>query len=196
MKSADVAVVKVGGSLFEVADLTERLGRWLDERRVGGHTILVAGGGRRVEAIRRADREHSLGEEAAHWRCVRAMSETAAELSKHVASSRPLTDMSELTQRMNVAGITVTDCEPFLRTVEPTAPGTRLPYSWDVTSDSIAARLAVVIGALELVLLKSADPPAESWHRLAELNYVDRFFPTLVGELPRVRVVNLRAGNW
>ena len=47
--------------------------------------------------------------------------------------------------------------ESFLRREEPVLPGVRLPIGWHVTSDSIAARLAEVCQAQELVLLKSTS---------------------------------------
>jgi hypothetical protein len=82
-----------------------------------------------------------------------------------------------------------------LEQAEPQAPGDRLPHSWDVTSDSIAARLAAVVDADELVLLKSADPPAEGGASLlqwAARGYVDRHFPQAARNLI-VRCENLRS---
>jgi aspartokinase-like uncharacterized kinase len=86
----------------------------------------------------------------------------------------------------------------FLRREEPHLPGRSLPSSWDVTSDSIAARLAIVTGADELVLLKSVPPPdsdlqpPSSLRQLAASGYVDRFFPELAAQVPRIRLVDLR----
>ncbi|MCA9240540.1 MAG: hypothetical protein KDA37_10085, partial [Planctomycetales bacterium] len=50
---------------------------------------------------------------------------------------------------------------------------------WQVTSDSIAARVAEVLDA-ELVLLKAAPPPdgrRQDLDWLADAGYVDRWFP-------------------
>jgi 5-(aminomethyl)-3-furanmethanol phosphate kinase len=63
-----------------------------------------------------------------------------------------------------------------------------------VTSDSIAARAAVVYEAERLVLLKSVDVPAgTTWEVAAERGWVDRHFPQVVAELAcPVEVVNFR----
>ena len=72
-----------------------------------------------------------------------------------------------------------------------------LPHSWDVTSDSIAARLAVLAGADELVLLKSGLPAGSlTLAQAAETGYVDRYFPVAAAGVPRVRCVNLRADGF
>jgi len=69
-----------------------------------------------------------------------------------------------------------------------------LPHSWAVTSDSIAARAAVVHGAERLVLLKSVDvPPGTSWEAAAARGWVDPHFPHVVVGAPfPVEVVNFR----
>ena len=53
------------------------------------------------------------------------------------------------------------DPSRFLETIEPTLDGETLPQSWDVTSDSIAARIARLLTCHELVLLKSCLPPPD-----------------------------------
>ena len=70
-------------------------------------------------------------------------------------------------------------------------PGAVLPASWDVTSDSIAARVAQVLKASELVLLKSVDAPSRDADELAKLAIVDKFFPEIAGSIAW-RIVNLR----
>jgi hypothetical protein len=63
-----------------------------------------------------------------------------------------------------------------------------------VTSDAIAGRLAVVLHAQELVLIKSVPPPIAGdgdarLQHLADAGFVDAFLPKLRAELPRCRVV-------
>ena len=69
-----------------------------------------------------------------------------------------------------------------------------------MTSDSIAARLAQVVGARELVLLKSTLPlSASSRLSIAQAvacRLVDDHFPIAASSIQRVRVVNLRDSSF
>jgi hypothetical protein len=81
----------------------------------------------------------------------------------------------------------------FLTSEEARADGESLPHSWQVTSDSIAARLAQVTRAGELVLLKSALPRrGATWPDVVHEGLVDRYFPAAVTHVSQVRIVNLR----
>ena len=65
--------------------------------------------------------------------------------------------------------------------------------SWDTTSDSIAARIALHLAADRLILLKSAQLPAGTVrHEAARLGLVDPIFPTAARSLVLVEYVNLR----
>ena len=61
----------------------------------------------------------------------------------------------------------------------------RLPRCWSVTSDSIAARAAVLVGAGRLILLKSREGSIKE--------VVDAHFLGVVGKGVTVEVVNGRA---
>ena len=67
----DVRVVKVGGSLFEMPQVSERLQAWIDAQRPATN-VLIAGGGPLADSIRQLDGMHAIGEVPAHWLCVRA----------------------------------------------------------------------------------------------------------------------------
>ena len=70
---SSLSVFKVGGSLFDLPDLGQRLA-WLAEAQLST-VLLVPGGGPTAEIIRNLDRRHRLGEEAAHWlACARSRS--------------------------------------------------------------------------------------------------------------------------
>jgi aspartokinase-like uncharacterized kinase len=188
-------VVKLGGSLLDLPDLSYRMNCWLGEQPVGSNVIVV-GGGIWAEAVRTIDLVHKMDEVAAHWLCIRAMS-----ISAHLAATLldlPVVDeRSELMTNRSHCSNCVFDTHRFLKHDEPSLPGTPLPHGWHVTSDSIAARLADTLAADELVLLKSTLPraPFDLASAIAQ-KLVDPWFPQAAQSLKRVRVVDLRAPNF
>ena len=80
----------------------------------------------------------------------------------------------------------------MLRREEQQQVAGRLPIGWEVTSDSIAARIAELTGSVELVLLKSTLPPAgASVSQLVANGYVDDWFQH-AWTTGRLRCVDLR----
>jgi aspartokinase-like uncharacterized kinase len=180
-------IVKVGGSLIDRPDLGPRLRDWLD-RHAPRESVLVPGGGRFVDIVRELDRLHGLGDETAHRMALRAMTMTADLLAAMLPESCVIDgpDLAELVWEQNRRPIL--DALPFCESDESGA----LPHTWDATSDSIAARLAVVAGATELVLL-SAPPPPGNVTEWATCGYVDAWLPrVLAGTQIELRAVDLR----
>jgi aspartokinase-like uncharacterized kinase len=171
-----VIVVKVGGSLFDHPRLGPGLRAYLDSL-APAEVLIVPGGGDVAEAVRKLDRVHGLGEEVSHGLALWALGVSSEFLYHALACGER---------------VTILNCYEFAQEDE-SRPG-KLPHSWDVTSDSIAARVAVVYGAERLVLLKSVDvPPPTAWDEAAARGWVDPHFPTVVAGAPfAIEVVNFR----
>ena len=190
-----IRVVKVGGSLLGLPDLAKRIRDWLGQQSPAHHVLLV-GGGPLADQIRQWDQQHVLPEDAAHWLCVDLLDVTAGLLHARLPEIALVGDDRMLCQRVGERNCTIFAPARWLRESEPQLPGTRLPATWDVTSDSIAARLAVVLGASELVLLKSVLPNVKLGphiENLAAVGYVDPMLSRLGPELPILRLIGLRA---
>jgi aspartokinase-like uncharacterized kinase len=185
----DLVVVKVGGSLFGQPNLGPRLRAWL--KTFGRAPILlVAGGGRAAEVVRELDRCHDLGEEGAHWLALRSLSVTAHFLQILLPGAEILGDIASSHRIPCVGRPMVLDPYAFLSTDEG-RPGC-LAHTWDVTSDAIAARVAVVSGARELILLKSVAVPQDvNWATAANLGLVDRAFAGVLTQVPTLKVTAL-----
>jgi aspartokinase-like uncharacterized kinase len=201
MKRRPVRVIKLGGSLLDYADLPDALRHWLAGQPPAQH-VMVVGGGPLADVIRRTHRVHGLDQAAAHWLCVDLLSVTTRLVSELLPGAHVIRSYAQLCERLEggqtlSAGLnpcpTLFDPGSYLREDEPRLPGKRLPKNWDVSSDSIAGRLAITVGADELVLLKSALPstPPEILHLVAT-GYIDRNFQELFDQLPITRAINLR----
>jgi 5-(aminomethyl)-3-furanmethanol phosphate kinase len=186
-------VVKVGGSLFDWPDLPACLSAYLEDRRSGGERLVVlAGGGRAADLIRGLDRLFTLGDVRAHHLALRSLDLTAHILAALVPVLDVADDLSAPEAVWDRRRIPVLAPCRFLDDDE-TRASDPLPPSWDVTSDSIAARLAVRLGARELVLLKSAPiPPGINRREAARLGLVDPVFPEVSRDLERVVYRDLR----
>ena len=182
-------VIKLGGSLLECEGLVGRFRAWR-AAQPGMQETMIVGGGSMADAVRDACARRALGEEDAHWLCIRIMGITAEGVSRWLPEADLATQIDDLPAG---PGLRILQPEPFLRDERPQAGRPPLPRCWDATSDSIAARVAEHLGAAELVLLKSSLPrPPHTPQALAAAGYVDRYFPVAAARIPRVRCVNLR----
>lgn len=183
-----LTVVKVGGSLYDLPDLGPRLVRCLRELEP---VLVVPGGGASADVVRAWDRQHGLGEEAAHWLALRSLSLNAHFLAQLLPGAPVVQDINE------DQPCAILDAYAFGRADEG-RPGA-LPHMWDVTSDALAARVAVVARARRLLLLKSTDiPPDIDWAEAGACGLVDRWFArALRGADGRMQVqgVNFRTGT-
>jgi aspartokinase-like uncharacterized kinase len=186
------SVVKVGGSLFDMPDLGERLRRWLatqDTKKI----LLVPGGGPTADVIHDLDRCHALGEEKSHWLALRSLALNAYVLAALLPLGEVVADLAACESCWAAGRLPILDAHAFALADEG-RPGC-LPHIWDVTSDSIAARVAAVVGASSLVLLKSVTIPQDmGWADAGRRGWVDSRFAEVLRQAPGLRVsaVNLR----
>jgi aspartokinase-like uncharacterized kinase len=181
-------VIKLGGSLLAWPDWATSFRRWLALQPAAAN-IVVVGGGPLAEALRELDQANRLPTEKSHWLAVGAMSLTAALAAAVLPEAALVQALDELC--LSNEGVQILDVGRFLR--EDAAGVDPLPCGWDVTSDSIAARVAGTVGAQELVLMKSTLPPGQSSREaLAKSGFVDVYFPRAAKGLA-VRCVDLRS---
>ncbi len=192
-------IIKLGGSLLDWDRLQSVLTCWLGEQPPA-LDVLVTGGGRLADQLRAYDQVHKLDPTTVHLAAAMTMSITARLVAGLLGDPKIVTRLDEFSQADRSLGCVVFDPYVFLTDEQPWGGGAGLPHGWQVTSDSIAARLAEVTGADELVLLKSALPrQGATWSDVARQGLVDDYFPIAVQRVGQVRYVNLRdpaAGAW
>ena len=187
--AAVLTVVKVGGSLYDIPDLSPRLRAWLSQQETN-RILVVPGGGATADVVRDFDRTHSLGEDKAHWLALRALSLNAAFLAARLGPA-------SIVDHPNDAGngVSILDVFAFCLADERSHPADCLPHTWKATSDSLAARVAVVGGADRLILLKSVTFPAGMpWSEATRRGFVDPLFWNILRSANafQVQAVNFR----
>ncbi len=133
-------VLKLGGSLMGVArDLVRAL---LDITAEGYSFLIIPGGGPMADLVRDIFHRHCISQEAAHWMAVLAMEQYAYYLADGIGA-----ELTRAIQRADGLKILL----PYQALLENDSD---ICHSWDYTSDSIAALVAL---RLDAPLIKATD---------------------------------------
>jgi 5-(aminomethyl)-3-furanmethanol phosphate kinase len=174
-------VVRFGGSLLTRPGWPQDL---LD--LVGGLTgavTIVVGGGPVVDGLRGIDAAEPMPAPVMHALAIEAMGLTG----RLVAAA---TGFAIVGSPEAAPGATVLDAPRWWAT---SPLGSRLPAGWEVTSDSIAATVALET-ASTLVLAKRIPPPLRDLDGLAAAGWVDPYLPTAAAGLAGILWAAPRAG--
>jgi 5-(aminomethyl)-3-furanmethanol phosphate kinase len=167
-------VIKLGGSY---AGSVERE-NWLDA--IGccaGKVVLVPGGGPFADAVRTAQREMGFDDRAAHHIALLAME----QYGRALMSLRPLwklaSSVEDIRNVLADSGVPVWAPAPMVLAAQD------LPECWELTSDSLAAWLAGILGVTRLLLVKqvAGSKPSVPAADLAAAGIVDPLFPRFLG---------------
>ena len=195
-RTLPLQIIKIGGSLLGTTSnrsAFKNAERWL-ARQTDWINVVIIGGGHTVDHLRRWQRQFNLTEGQAHLNAVQVMSLNILKFARASYISTVIENWNELTNISQHAGANPTtimfDCLSFIRDVEPTLGGTPLPSDWSCTSDSIAARIAQLLGADRLTLLKSRTACSDDLRTLRYANYVDQSFPQMAADIKSVTFVD------
>ena len=142
---SSLTVIKVGGSLFDWPELPRRLTELIDARKAADREerlVLIAGGGPAADMVRALDRIHGLGDQTAHRLALHAMDLTAIILAELLPGTVAVDHVDALRTVWSAGSIPVLAPRLTLDEIERSGQAS-LPASWDVTSDTIAAWIAV-----------------------------------------------------
>ncbi len=146
-------VIKVGGALMRDPEAFGCAVAGLGRLRRDARVVLVPGGGPFADAVRHADRQVGLGSDTAHWMAVMAMDQYAHVLGARIPGAVVIRNPGRIAVAHSAGRVPVLAPYQWLRRADPVS------HSWDATSDSIAAWVAITLGATHLVLLKPAAGP-------------------------------------
>ena len=190
-----VNVIKIGGSLLTNANLLPRLQSYL-EQFAEDSNLLVCGGGPEVERIRQHQLQYNLRDHECHYNSIQAMDRNTRLICEklgvtcHGNDLKPFTVENQWTSLVPPGTTRGLEVLQFLNLHESELDRPQLPISWCVTSDSIAAYLALTFKA-NLHLLKSTFAPTQELEILARIGYVDCHFPHIASDISSVRFVDL-----
>lgn len=193
-----IRILKVGGSLFDLPDLGPRLERLLAEFPPATN-VLIAGGGKIADAVGDLQPKFNLTDDETHWLCIQALGITSEALNRLIPAAQRTAEAIQIL-RAPGPSLWIFDVEKMLRDPSGHQVVTSLPQNASVTTDSIAAAVAVALTASELILLKSTDcldePKLSRRERLvrtASLGLVDPHFPVVAKSIIKIGWLNLRA---
>jgi aspartokinase-like uncharacterized kinase len=166
-------VIKLGGSLAGSRELKS----WLASivRYGKGRIVVVPGGGPFAEAIRALQPRLKFNDAIAHRMGVLAMEQYAHMLCGMCRGLVPADSEAAIESALRRKSI------PIWLPSRMLTRSRHLPQNWDVTSDSLAAWLAMKLSARCLLLVKSCAVPTEGTApaQWARDRIVDPMFPVM-----------------
>jgi 5-(aminomethyl)-3-furanmethanol phosphate kinase len=181
VNTESLAVVKVGGGLAARPDDLRRVAQTIGRAAARTRLVVIPGGGPFADAVRTFDTTHGLSPSAAHWMAILAMDQYAFALTDLIPGGLLVEDSAGVQSALARGSIPVLAPSRWLRAAD------ELPHTWDVTSDSLAAYLATLLGADEIVLVKPVSGGQE---------LVDPYFTRALPAGVRWRVVDPSMESW
>jgi 5-(aminomethyl)-3-furanmethanol phosphate kinase len=161
-------IVKLGGSLAR----ERQFARWMEAlRQYRGGAIVVPGGGPFADCVRDAQKYMRFDDAAAHRMALLAMEQYAIACASSFPDALLVSDEAQL--RLIGEGRMA-----FWLPNRMALAADDLPDNWQVTSDSLAAWLAMRLDAPALILVKSVDAKTDpvTADALVEREIVDSLF--------------------
>jgi 5-(aminomethyl)-3-furanmethanol phosphate kinase len=147
-------VVKIGGSLMQQPERCRALIEVIEDLAREGHSLLlVPGGGLPDNAIESVDATHPLSPFTAHHACALAQDQTGYMLADKAFSNLlvPCTTLGACRSALADGAVPILLPSGILFHLDPVS------WSWDVTSDAVAAWIAWLVGATRLVIVTNVD---------------------------------------
>lgn len=171
-QTAPPLILKVGGSLVQSGRIDQVVSIIAESQRA---VVIVPGGGEFADKVRDLQAALHFDDGAAH---------RLAMLGMHQMADTLVTKHARFVIEDSLEGLflAIADGRIPIWVPLPTLDGDdTIPATWDTTSDTIAARLAELLGGAPLALLKSVNVrPEDGANQLASGGVVDRAFPVIV----------------
>jgi aspartokinase-like uncharacterized kinase len=169
-----VIIVKLGGSLAH----GRQCAAWLDVLAAwGSPLILIPGGGPFADCVRTTQAIMRFGDVTAHRMALMAMEQYAVALAAQAPVFALAASRDELDGALHAGQI------PIWLPTKMVLAAPEMPETWELTSDSLTAWLAGILGARRLLLIKSVDQTVPvTASDLAADKIVDPLFPRFAAQ--------------
>ncbi|NOQ14899.1 MAG: uridylate kinase [Methyloprofundus sp.] len=171
-------VLKLGGSLLSSpAALMQCLQLACQQEQ--GQLVIVPGGGVFADQVRLTQKQWQYDDKVAHYMAILAMQQMALLLQGLCADLVLVDKVAAIAPALQRHKLVV--WSPLASELD--AAG--IPASWDVTSDTLAAWLAIQLSAARLILVKSAELPENATlEQLSISGVIDKALTRLVHNSP------------
>lgn len=142
-------VIKVGGSLAAIDGALRSVGITIAAAAERDRLVVIPGGGPFADAVRTFADTHPLSQTASHWMAILGMDQFAFALAEQIPRATVVDDQLGIQRAWQDGRVPVLAPSRWLRAAD------ELPHRWEVTSDSLSAYLAMLLGADRLVLIKA-----------------------------------------
>lgn len=163
-------ILKLGGSLLARPEL---LKQWLvlASQQGQGQLVIIPGGGIFAEQVRSLQTTLSYDDRTAHYMALLAMQQVALLFKGWVQELTVISKIAEIIPTLKQRRVVV--WSPLATELD----AYNIPASWDITSDSLAAWLAVQLRAKQLLLVKSTSLPEQyTFEQLVQQDILDPAF--------------------
>lgn len=139
-------VIKIGGYYIYNRELAKNIITVANKFKV--LPIFVCGGGVFANAVREAYLAHGFSSKVAHYAAIKAMEISALIFSENIVDSVLVDSLDE------IIAWSIRGKYPIVLPYKIVSKANVLPESWEVTGDSIASLIAILLGVRKIVFVK------------------------------------------
>ena len=176
-----LVVIKIGGYYIYDRELAKNIITIANKFKVS--PIFVCGGGVFANAVREAYLAHGFSSKVAHYAAIKAMEISALIFSENIMNSVLVDSLDE------ILAWSIRGKYPVVLPYNIVFRVNVLPESWEVTGDSIASLIAVLLGVRKIVFVKKIPGLEKCFENVCRL--VDKYACELISKYKlRAIVVN------
>ena len=146
-----LTVIKIGGGILGIPGALERVARAVAKASKTARLVVFPGGGPFADTVRDLDGRLGLTPSSAHWMAILGMDQYAHVLAEQIPGAEIVEGSAGIAEVHERGGVPVLAPHRWLRSAD------ELPHTWSVTSDSLAAYIAALLGAHRLVVIKPQE---------------------------------------